>query len=180
MFAHPAYPRSRTGYGCSCGCGTCSSSYGFLEDFGVSAPKWDWDSYYYDSCPNYKKRVDEYEKARGKYERLPSAGGIRVGSRAYAYAQSMKEAIRRGNRALKACESKELSSSNVPEVLSAEEIRQQIGFTDSGAVADDGSLKPLLYVGAAATVIVGGIVAYKVATKKRGAKPGAGAGGKAT
>ncbi len=176
MFAHPAYAAPRAAYGCACGCGTCSpsSAYGASLKFGGGGgggTKWAWDTTYYDSCPKYKEKVDAYEKARKKYESIPSFLGIRAGGRnsdVEKYINKMKAAKRDGETALKKCESKELSTSGSAQPLSIEQAKQQIGLTDTvGGGEEDTGLGPLLYVGAAGVLGVGALIVWKLVTRKQ-------------
>lgn len=173
MFAHPAYAASRAAYGCACGCGTCSpsSAYGASLKFGGGGgggTKWSWDTTYYDTCPKYKEKVDAYEKARKKYEALPSFLGIRAGGRnseVEKYINKMKAAKRDGENAMKKCESKELSSSDAAQPLSIEQVRQQVSLSSEGGEEDTG-LGPLLYVGAAGVLGVASLIVWKLVTRK--------------
>ena len=177
MFAHPAYAAPRAAYGCSCGCSTCSPSsvYGaslHIGGGGTGGTKWAWDTTYYDSCPKYKEKVDAYEKARKKFESIPSFLGIRAGGRSSdveKYLNKMKAAKRDGENAMKRCESKEFSTEGGPEVLDLEQVKQQAGITGGGGEEDTG-LGPLLYVGAAAVLAVGTLVVWKIVKRPASTK----------
>lgn len=172
MFAHPAYAAPRAASGCSCGCGTCS---GAQPAYGATLTKnteWAWDTAYYDSCPKYKEKVDAYEKARKKFETIPSFLGFRAGGRnsdVEKYNNKMQSAKREGETARRRCESKEFSTEGGPEVLDLEQVKQQVGITGGGDEEDTG-LGPLLYVGAAAVLAVGGLVVYKIVKRPASTK----------
>jgi hypothetical protein len=176
MFQHPSHAhRARAAYGCACGCGTCSPSsvYGASLHVGggdTGGTAWAWDTAYYDSCPKYKEKVDAYEKARKKYEALPSFLGFRAGGRnsdVEKYINKMKAAKRDGENALKKCESKELSTSGSAQPLSLEEAKKQVGLTDNVGGEEDTGLGPLLYIGAAGVLGIGTLIVWKLVTRKQ-------------
>ena len=181
MFVHPAHAASRAAYGCSCGCGTCSPSSTYGASYGASfkiggggggGTKWEWDTSYYDSCPKYKEKVDAYEKARKKYESIPSFLGMRAGGKnsdVEKYINKMKAAKRDGENARKKCESKELAVDTTAQVLDIEQVKQQVGITGA-APPEDSGLGPLVYVAAAATLAVGGLVVWKVMQRNAAAR----------
>jgi len=178
MFVHPAHAASRAAYGCSCGCGTCSPSSAYGASFkigggGGGGTKWEWDTSYYDSCPKYKEKVDAYEKARKKYESIPSFLGIRAGGKnsdVEKYINKMKAAKRDGESARKKCESKELAVDSSAQPLSVEQVKQQIGLTDAAPAEEDAGLGPLVYVAAAGVLALGGLVVWKVVQRNAAAR----------
>lgn len=172
MFAHPAYAAPRAASGCSCGCGTCSGAQPAYGATVVKNTEWSWDTAYYDSCPKYREKVDAYEKARKKFETIPSFLGFRAGGRnsdVEKYNNKMQSAKREGENARKRCESKEYSTEGGPEGLDIEQVKQQAGITGGGGEEDTG-LGPLLYVGAAAVLAVGGLVVYKIVKRPASTK----------
>jgi len=178
MFQHPSHAhRARTAFGCACGCGTCSPSSAYGASFkigggGGGGTKWEWDTSYYDSCPKYKEKVDAYEKARKKYESIPSFLGMRAGGKnsdVEKYINKMKAAKRDGENARKKCESKELAVDTTAQVLDIEQVKQQVGITGA-APPEDSGLGPLVYVAAAATLAVGGLVVWKVMQRNAAAR----------
>jgi hypothetical protein len=179
MFQHPSHAhRARTAFGCACGCGTCSgpqSAYGAsfkIGGGGSGGTKWEWDTSYYDSCPKYKEKVDAYEKARKKYESIPSFLGIRAGGKSSdveKYINKMKAAKRDGENARKKCESKEFAVDDSAQPLSIEQVKQQVGLTGAVPTEEGTGLGPLVYVAAAATLAVGGLVVWKVVSRRNAA-----------
>jgi len=176
MFQHPSHAhRARTAFGCACGCGTCAPSSAYGASFkigggGGGGTKWEWDTSYYDSCPKYKEKVDAYEKARKKYESIPSFLGMRAGGKnsdVEKYINKMKAAKRDGENARKKCESKELAVDTSAQPLSVEQVKQQIGITGDGGGEEDTGLGPLLYVGAAGVLGIGTLIVWKLVTRKQ-------------
>ena len=185
MFQHPSYQSNpaRGAYGCACGCGTCGdkqktsfapsdASYGV---FKWSSPegggtKWEIDPTYLETCPNYKKQYNLWLKAAKKFEDTPSFIGLRVGgrnSKADKAYRAMKSAKRKGEAALAKCAGKEFKEAMAPpsETISDAEIQQLVSGGGASQTGEDSNA--LVYVIGAGILAIGGLVVYKVVTKKK-------------
>jgi len=122
MFRHPASATLRT-YGCGCGCNSCGgktpsyAGYGFTVSAGLPwAAKWDYAKEAKDltiACPDFDKAVEEYLKAKERFDDTGSVFGIRVGgekSRVDAAVDAMKKWKGRGKAALTKCRNREIDT----------------------------------------------------------------------
>ena len=170
MFRHPSH-------GCACGCGSCGDAkpvYGASLKFGGSGSggtKWEWDTTLYDNaaCPNYREKVDAYEKARGKYDNLPSFLGIRAGgkdSEMERLVRKMRTLKREGEAIGKRCEAKLYASDpEATKLLTSEEVLAVAGGAPD-ATGDTGT-GPLIYIIGAGVLGLGALLGYRLYTQKK-------------
>ena len=122
MFHHPASASSRA-YGCGCGCNSCGgktpkyAGYGFTVSAGIPrSAKWDYAKEAKDltiACPDFDKAVEEYLKAKVKFDDTNSFLGIRVGgekSRVDAAVDAMRKWKGKGQLALTKCRNREIDT----------------------------------------------------------------------
>jgi hypothetical protein len=166
MFKH-------TAYGCSCGCGGTMPAYGASLKIGGSGgggTKWEWDTALYDTCPKYKEKVNAYEKARGKYDNLPSFLGIRAGgknSEMERLIKKMKTLKREGDAVGKKCEAKQFASDpEALKVFTPEEALAVAGGTVD-AFSDDEGLGPVVYIIGAGILGLGALLGYRAYASKK-------------
>jgi LPXTG-motif cell wall-anchored protein len=183
MFQHPSHRSNpaRGAYGCACGCGTCGdkpkgsfapsdTSYGV---FKWSSPegggtKWEIDSTYLETCPNYKKQYNNWLKAAKKFDETPSFIGLRVGgrnSKADKAYRAMKSAKRKGEAALAKCQGKEFAQAAAPasETISDADIQQLVSGGGPDQTGSESNV--LVYAIGAGVLAIGGLVVYKVVKK---------------
>lgn len=168
MFKH-------TAYGCSCGCGSLGDAkpaYGASFKIGGSGgggTKWEWDTSLYDTCPKYKEKVNAYEKARGKYDNLPSFLGIRAGgknSEVERLIKKMKTLKREGEAIGKKCEAKQFASDpEATKLLTSEEALAIAGGAPD-ATGDEG-LGPVVYIIGAGILGLGALLGYRAYVGKK-------------
>lgn len=192
MFQHPSV-KSRS-YGCGCGCNSCGGktpaygaydSYGFTVSAGLPwGAKWNYAKEAKDltiACRDFDKAVEEYLKAKERFDNTRSVFGIRVGgegTRVDSAVDSMKKWKGKGQLALTKCRNREIDTpiGGGDKKASQREMQQmleQFTQTDQKQVSDQGAdrfsegTSPFVYIIGASVVGLIGVGALLVWKKSQ-------------
>jgi len=192
MFRHPSAATSRA-YGCGCGCNSCGGkaksygAYGAALSAGLPfAARWNFAKEAKDltiACKDFDKAVEEYLKAKERFDDTRSFLGLRVGgegTKVDSAVDAMKKWKGKGKLALTKCRNREIDTAiggtkpQGPSDRDFKTLMDQFNAPVEKQISGGGTQRfsegtsPLVYVIGATAVGLVGVGAFLVWKKSQG------------